>query len=171
MRWRLRDAKSYFFWVTCLSMIWLNLVILVTPSLSMYKDQIWPSGIVVVCVSVRACVNPKLVGAIPHHQFLYHITYAWFSGHDPDTIIVQCMLSSACKPVPTTCLFGNIDILYLLSHVNYISLCMGRIDSKWLSSHILNIKASKHIHGWIMIQHWYTPLLLRWFLCKRCTCT
>ena len=52
--------------------------------------------------------------------------------HDQDTIIVSCMFSSSCKPVPTTNLFENIDILYLLSHVNSVSLSMGRISSIFL---------------------------------------
>ena len=42
------------------------------------------------------------------------------------------MSSSAFKPVPTTSLFENIDILYLLSHVNSVSLSMGRIVSKYI---------------------------------------
>ena len=42
------------------------------------------------------------------------------------------MFSSSCKPVPTTNLFGNIDILYLLSHVYSVSLSMGRINSKFV---------------------------------------
>ena len=37
------------------------------------------------------------------------------------------MSSSAFKHVPTTSLFENVDILYLLSHVNSDSLSMGRI--------------------------------------------
>ena len=41
------------------------------------------------------------------------------------------MLSSAFEAVPTTSLFGNIDISYLLSHVNSVSLSMGPIDSKY----------------------------------------
>ena len=97
------------------------------------------------------------------------------------------MFSSSCKPVPTTNLFGNIDILYLLSHVYSVSLSMGRINSKffccffcffyktqwylWLSSNILNSKQVNIDMGWIMKQHWYTPLLHWWPSYKRCACT
>ena len=35
-------------------------------------------------------------------------------------------------PVPTASLFGNIDILYLLSHGNSVLLSMGRIESKYV---------------------------------------
>ena len=64
-------------------------------------------------------------------KFANHVTYARFIVHDLNTIIVQCMFSSACNPVQTTNLFGNIDILYLLSHAYSISLSMGRINSKY----------------------------------------
>ena len=41
----------------------------------------------------------------------------------------------------------------------------------WLSSNILNSKQVNIDMGWIMKQHWYTPLLHWWPLCKRCACT
>ena len=51
------------------------------------------------------------------------------------------MSSSAFKPVPTTSLLENIDILYLLSHVNSVSLSMGRIVSKyfWLQNALVPV--------------------------------
>ena len=64
-------------------------------------------------------------------KFANHVAYAWFIVHDPDTIIGLCMSSSAFKHVPTTSLFENVDILYLLSHINAVSLSMGRIVSKY----------------------------------------
>ena len=79
------------------------------------------------------------------------------------------MFSSSCRPVPTTSLFGNIDILYLPSHVN--SLSFSTHWYLWMSPYILNIKASEIDMGWIMKQHWYTQLLRLWPLSKRCTCT
>ena len=46
------------------------------------------------------------------------------------------MYSSACKAVQTTQkVYGNVDILYLLSHVDSVSLCTGRVSSKYVAEY------------------------------------
>ena len=112
-------------------------------------------------------------------KFANYVIYAWFSVQDPDTIIIFCMYNSACKPVQTTKSLWKCWQLYLLSHVDSVSLSTGPVSSKYLFKRIIgtmtaylspNFNASK-TEKLDNETAWYTCLLRWWPLCKRCICT
>ena len=83
--------------------------------------------------------------------------------------------SLTCKPVPNTSLFVNVDILYLLSHVNFVSLLMGQINSEYYFAKRIGTlyrvsfskyQSSKLRHGVDNETASYIPLLRWWPLCK-----
>ena len=98
-----------------------------------YRDQLfYPLFIFSLSfpVPVVLFLHCVLISISFQSSFVKVVYLSPFIVQDPDRILIWCVSRSACKSVPNTSLFVNDDILYLLSHVNSVSLSTGQIISK-----------------------------------------
>ena len=112
--------------------------------------------------SVSSCFSCVFFNWSLSLKFANYVIYAWFGVQDPDTILSSaCIILHVNLSKPQKSLWKCWQ-LYLLSHVDSVSLSTGRVSSKYIFKTIIgtmtaysspNFNASKNRKNWIMKQH------------------